>query len=433
MKRIGLLIPVFLACIQSCMKQPANNPPVIESIILYPGTNYTPGSDVEITAQVRDMDGDPLEYFWATKGGVISNPDLPSTVWEISTSSEPLSYESVTLTVSDGKALVSKTRTIQISEGLQVSGHTYFKGSAIPVPGATVTIGKFTVVSGEDGSYTIQNLKEGNTLVTASKEGFEEYEELVYVDNPKSTYQIYMSSPSQTQQLTGLVQTVDGVSYAGLKVVILNPDGGESELVGYTDPSGAFLINTVPLGSRQLMIKNYSSESHFLNDSVIYQFDMGNSGKTYNARIKIKRTIIDDNYMSEPYLWNYQGTADEGFYVLEKGEQLGLKDFISIPEDAENIMVHLNSYVIGGCDLVRNLPSHRIWIANTEGEYLGGISWGGEGTNYTAKVEWYPSESPTFLPVNGRLIKLNFELYSENTCVPNPIWRIYQVGLSYYR
>jgi hypothetical protein len=81
---------------------------------------------------------------------------------------------------------------------------------------------------------------------------------------------------------------------------------------------------------------------------------------------------------------------------------------------------------------VGKLPSHRIWISNVENEYLGGISFGGEGSNFTAEVPWYPSEPPTFLDIYGKLIKFHLEVYEENSCIPTPFWRIYQIEFSYY-
>lgn len=381
---------------------------------------------------VTDLDGDPLEFFWESNGGIIKDPIQPSTTWELFTSAEPLSYESVSLTVSDGKETVSKTKTIQVSEGLIMSGYTFFAGTAIPVPGVAVGIGKFSTYSDETGYYSIEHLKEGNTLVTAAKDGFEAFESIVYVDNPKSTYNISLYSPVHTMPVSGVIKTHDNITYEGLKVVLLNPDGSESDLLGYTDEGGTFNIATVPVGTQHLLIRNESPGSHFLNDSIIYQIDLNNSGKSYDARIKIKRTLISDRYMSASELWEFEGLMSDGFYLLERGQELKLKDFIYIPSDAEDATLYLNSFVIGGCDMVGRLPSHRVWISNTESEYLGGISWGGEGGNYTAEVSWIPSKSPTFLKIYGKQIRLHIEIFDENTCVPDPLWRIYQIEFSYY-
>lgn len=416
----------------SCLKQPGNHAPVIESIILDPQVNHTPGSDIGISAMVTDRDGDPLFYYWESQGGVIDHPDHPSANWELSPDAEPYSYESITLTVSDGMESVSRTQTIQVSEGLIVSGYTYFEGTTIPVPGVEVIIGKFSTISDEQGHYFVRNLKEGNTLVKASKEGFEAFESILYVDNPKSTFHIPMTSPSQTHLVTGLIKTVDDITYEGLKVVVLNPDGSESELSSFTGEDGTFQIATVPNGRRNLLIRNNAPGTHFLNDSVIYQIDLDDSGKSYDARIKIKRVLLSDVYMSEHERWDLQGTLSDGFYQLGKGELMSLKDFMVIPADAEDAMFYLKSFVIGGCDMVGRLPSHRVWISNAENEYIGGISWGGEGNNFNADLSWYPAKTPSFLNIYGKPIKLHLELFGENTCVPYPLWRIYQIEFSYY-
>jgi hypothetical protein len=180
------------------------------------------------------------------------------------------------------------------------------------------------------------------------------------------------------------------------------------------------------------MIRNEATESHFYEDSMIFQINLDNSGSSYDARIKIKRTILSDVYVSEKEQWVFDGVASDGFYLIGLGQRMELKEFISVPADAEGAMLYLDSYVIGGCDLVGKLPSHRVWISNVENEYLGGISFGGEGSNFPAKVAWYPSEPPTFIGVSGKQIKFHLELFEENSCLPDPFWRVYQLAFSYY-
>jgi len=416
----------------SCQKQPANHPPVINSIVLEPGRNFTPGSDIKVTIDVEDSDQDELQFLWEAEGGVLSTPDQRSTNWELDTGAEPSSYESISVTVSDGKSVVSETHTIQVSEGLLMTGIATYSGTSIPVPGVEISIGKFTTVTDKNGRYLIEHLKEGSTLVIAKKQGFDPFEAEVYVDNPKSVFHISMTSPIHTGKVLGIIKTIDDVIYEGLKVVLLNPDESESELYGYTNGDGEFVLEDVPLGLRNLMIQSKGNESHFLNDSMIYEINMNNSGISYNARIKIRRTILSDVYLSESDKWESQGLKSDGFHILKKGQHMVLREFISVPADAEKAMFFLDSYVIGGCDLVGRLPSHRVWVSNVEREYLGGISWGGEGSNYTARVSWFLSDIPTFMDVYGKQIKLHLEIYEENSCIPDPLWRLYQLEFSYY-
>lgn len=426
---IALLIFLVL---WSCQKDPGNNLPVIEAISLHPAEIHTPGSEIGVTAMVRDKDGDRLEYQWQSEDGAISNPQHFSTVWELSTLAAPLSYKSITLTVSDGKGSVSRTKTIQVHSGHIMSGFTYFAGTAIPVPGVEVTIGKFSTVSGEDGHYFIEHLREGDELVTAQKKDFDHFESNVYVDNPKSTFNIPLTSSTATLQINGTIKTVDNITFEGLRIVLLNPDQTESDLQGLTNPDGKFSIAGIPIGTWSFLIRNDSPHSHFLNDTIIYQFELDGSVEPYDARIKIKRTLLSDIYLSEVDKWDFQGLVSDGFYLLGKGQRLELKGYIAIPRDAEDAMLFLSSYVIGGCDLVGQLPSHRVWITNKEQEYMGGISWGGEGKNFLAEVSWFPSNSPTFMKIYGKEIKLHLEISAENTCVPNPLWRVFEIEFSYY-
>lgn len=428
-RNVALLLTGMLT---SCLDFSGNSAPVIEKIILEPSGNFTPGSDIQLSAIVTDIDGDPLEYYWESEGGLIENPRAPVTGWEIYTEAEPLSYESVTLIVSDGKGSDARTRTIQISEGLIMAGNTYFEGTRIPVPGVEVTMGKFSAVSDEQGYYLIHNLKEGATVVTASRTGFDPHESEVYVDNPRSVYNIFMTSPTETHRLSGRVVTVDGFSFRDLKVVVLNPDGSESKLSGMTARDGIYEISGVPGGTRQLMVRNESETTRFLNDSLVCQVRLDQANLRHDTRIKIRRNIIHDVYLSEKGKWEIGGSVEDGFYVIGRGEQIGLREQIEVPPDAEKAMLYLESFVVGGCDLAGRIPSHRIWISNDEGKYMGGLSWGGAGANFPATLSWYPSQSPTFMGIYGKKIRIHLEISGDNDCVPNPLWRIYQIHFSYY-
>jgi hypothetical protein len=381
---------------------------------------------------VTDSDGDPLEFLWQSEGGTVTEPGSLKTTWELFTSAEPYSYEKISLTVTDGKESVTRFETIQLSEGLLVTGFTYFNGTTIPVPGVKMQIGKFSALSDDQGFYAIEHLKEGYTLVTAVKEGFDTYDSLYYVDNPKSVYNIPMTSPTRTSKVSGNIRTIDQQTRAGLKVTLLNPDETDSELSGFTDENGFYEIANVPNGNRSLLIRSEDPESHFLHDSIIIEFDVDGTNNSHDARIKIKRTIIDDIHLSEKDIWEFNGDISDGFYSIGKGQQMNLKDSISIPLDTENELIYLYTYVVGGCDMVAGVPSHRVWISISDGKYLGGISWGGKGSNYIAEVSWSPSTTPSFLNINGKQIRLHLELFEENDCVSNPLWRVYQIGFSYY-
>lgn len=428
---IGVCVGSLLFLV-SCEKQAGNHPPVIKSILLDPEVNFTPGSDIHVSVYVEDKDQDDLEYFWQSEGGDILFPAQASTTWVLDTGAEPLSYERISVSVSDGMSSVSETKTIQVSEGLMMTGRATYAGTSIPVPGVEITIGKFTTRSDEHGNYVIQHLKEGYFPVLAVKTGFDPFEEYVHVDHPKSVFNIPLTSPTFTGSVSGIIKTIDGVKYEDLKVVLLNPDQTESELLCYTDHSGNFTLEQVPLGVRNLMIRSETRESHFLNDSLIFQINVDNSESGRDVRIKIKRMVLSDIFLSEKDQWEFEGQVSDGFYLIELGQRMDLKEFMSIPADAERAMFYLDSYVVGGCNLAGKLPSHRVWISNAESENLGGISFGGEGSNHAAEVSWGPSNPPTFINVYGKQIKFHLEVFGENSCVPSPLWRVYRVEFSYY-
>ena len=405
---------------------------MIEMILLEPADQFIPGTDIELSAVVWDQDGDELEYYWESRNGIVKDPVRPTASWELSLDAEPLSYESITLTVTDGQASVTRSKTIRIEEGLVVEGHTFFQGTAIPVNGVEVTIGKYTTYSDDDGYYAIPHLKEGTALLKGSKAGFDPYESQIEVDNARSTHNIFMTSPSESRRITGTIRTVDSLSFGELKVTLLNPDFSESSLFSYTDPSGGYSITSVPAGNRYLMVSNDAPERHFLNDTLIFGIDTDGNANQFDARIKVRRTLLSDRFLSQSDRWDLEGTLSEGFYQLGKGGHLTLKEFLQVPEDAEKALVYLNSFVIGGCDIEGNVPSHRLWIINRAGANMGGVTWGGYGNNFSANIDWYPSESPNFMDIYGRDIKLRFEVFNENPCAPQPQWRIYEIEFSYY-
>ena len=120
-RSISFLLILSLLIHFGCSKQQGNQPPVIQSIQLDPEVDLVPGMDIKISAEVYDSEGDPLEFLWESEGGIIAEPENAETTWELYTTAEPLSYEKLTLTVSDGTSSVSRTKTIQVSDGLVMS------------------------------------------------------------------------------------------------------------------------------------------------------------------------------------------------------------------------------------------------------------------------------------------------------------------------
>jgi len=86
-----------------------NVSPVIDEVTISPFTVYV-GSSVTLSSLSRDPDQfpSPLTYYWRTTGGVIDNPIAPNAKL---TSTTPGTF-TVTLTISDGDATTSTTRTV---------------------------------------------------------------------------------------------------------------------------------------------------------------------------------------------------------------------------------------------------------------------------------------------------------------------------------
>jgi len=79
MKGLRNIWIVGVILLGSCQKQPANHPPVIEAIVLAPVRNFTPGSDIQVTVEVKDSDQDELQFLWESEKGTLSTPDQKTT------------------------------------------------------------------------------------------------------------------------------------------------------------------------------------------------------------------------------------------------------------------------------------------------------------------------------------------------------------------
>ena len=417
----------------SCAGDPDNHPPEIMVIRMDPQDMLVPGLSVKVSALVRDPDGDELLFQWESEGGDLDDPQARETTWRIYDSSEPGSYESLTLTVSDGRESHRYTKSVQIVEGYQLRGLISFKDTRIPIGGARVQAGILETFTDSSGWYQIPSIRPGEYILRVTREGFVSRDTVFHVKSPRSVCHVPLTGGEEnTGTLQGRISTLDGISFEGLQVSLLNPDGTQSASSTLSGAGGEYELASVPRAIRHIKIKNQDPSSHFLEDSLEVAVAMDNKVQDHDVRIKVLRQIFRDTAMSGRDLWDFSGDVSEGFYRIGRGQSMRLKEFVEMPPDAEKALLWLNSFVVGGCNMVGKIPSHRLWISNAEGEYIGGISWGGEGSNYPTILDWYPSESPTFLGIFGIPVRLNLEVSPENSCVPDPFWRIYEFGLSYY-
>ncbi len=77
------------------------------------GTSFLPNTGVTLTAQGRDVDGDPLSYAWSTSGGTLSATSGPSVLWRVPSSA---GVATITCLANDGRGgMASATSVYSIS------------------------------------------------------------------------------------------------------------------------------------------------------------------------------------------------------------------------------------------------------------------------------------------------------------------------------
>jgi arylsulfatase B len=140
-----------------------NVSPVIDELTVSPLTVYA-GSSITLSALGRDPDAAPaaLTYYWSATQGVIDNPIAPSATL---TSAAPGTI-TVTLTVSDGDATVSATRTVTFVKPTEADAGVPDAGPAKPNVlliiaddlGAAAT-SLYPSLAGDSGTVPIPNIE----------------------------------------------------------------------------------------------------------------------------------------------------------------------------------------------------------------------------------------------------------------------------------
>lgn len=243
-----LLVVVFLlvSCL-SCLKQ--NEPPVIQDVNIIPSVIYV-SDTVQIDCIAGDSDGDALTYTWTSYYGTfINSANSSSVAWNAPV--EPGDYE-IIVTVSDGKHQVEKTINVVVARTALVDVYVYYTGTRIPVSGVKVSVGEDVFITDESGQFM---LKTGIGLhnYIAEKEGFLKKEGSFSFEEGKSGVKIEITSEKYSGIITGTVlNAYDSNPIEGVRVVMLNPDESESELVAMSNSSGLFELKNVPVGIRMI-------------------------------------------------------------------------------------------------------------------------------------------------------------------------------------
>lgn len=226
----------------------------------------------------------------------------------------------------------------------ELSGFVYFAQTTIPVSGVTLTIDDLSAISDSNGRYRLSGVTEGSHELVATKDGFDGISVSLLFNNNSNNYNVEMTSNIYTQKLFGMVN-VSGNPLELCEIIVLNPDGSESNLKTQTSSTGAFSLHTVPQGKRTIRLKHVdyeltATEIHISDSDYEQNFSMDKILPTVSTeRIEafyqsadLKRTVSDGGnspVIASGVCWNTSEFPTTSDYKTI--EQTGIGNFTSQP------------------------------------------------------------------------------------------------------
>lgn len=172
-----------------------------------------------------------------------------------------------------------------------ISGHSYFAGTTVPVSGVLVSIGDITNTTGSDGYFSLANIPIGQQTITASKTNYDPYSSIINVKEGENLIDLEMTSAQETRTLSGTVCDPKGIPIAGAIIMVLNPDGSDSALYDNTDSIGHYQITSVPQGTRKVQFE------HIIYGKVYADIAIANTDKIFNVILGVDED--KDGYASK--------------------------------------------------------------------------------------------------------------------------------------
>lgn len=341
---------IFILLLPGCTDKataPELNRPRVDSITIAPDF-ILPGGTLELAAFASDPENDSLRYRWITypRVGLFENDSLPNTRFTFADYLRSGMSVRFTLTVYDGKDSTSADRWVTIDTGKSISGHVFFEGTKVPIPGASLAIGSRADTSDSEGAYGFFDLYTGNYTLTAVRDGFDPVTvDFELTDNLNAD--IFLTSPAYSGDISGIVSTKEGTLLENVRVTLLNPDGTNSQIFALTASDGSYTLPAVPNGNRRLLIEDGGNGDY---DILVEVRDVLLMGPSLNCNIiaKVRRIAFLSQGGQTPYLWDLatDGSftpwfidADNDclrfdFCVAEDLGRLAMKSAVPIPRNA---------------------------------------------------------------------------------------------------
>lgn len=251
----------ILVLITACEK---NHAPVIIDISYNPSATSA-GTVYTIQVEASDEDGDSLQYLWSAEDGeFLTAINIQEVLWKSPVNGSGNSYP-ISVNVSDGELENSKEINITLTDPVfgSITGFAYYKNCKIPIGGATIGVADKETITDDTGYYQISDLVAGSDTLKASKTDFSPIETIITIPaNAVLNLNIELISVPLSTKVAGLVKDQDGKIVTNAQIIVLNPDGSESNLKAVTGSDGIYRIQYIPHGLRQVLIKKDQNDDY---------------------------------------------------------------------------------------------------------------------------------------------------------------------------
>jgi len=169
-----------------------------------------------------------------------------------------------------------------------LAGYAYYSGTTIPVSDVIINIENKYDTTGTDGYFILYDLPGSSITLTATKDGYDQYQTTVTIAENENNIEVPMTSSLYTNNLIGIITDNDLQSLSNVNVTVLNDDSTDSQLLTTSDESGYYQIPGVPLGQRKIKFQKEKYET------IIVPILMSDSDNQYNAQMEsIYGTLTD--------------------------------------------------------------------------------------------------------------------------------------------
>ena len=256
-----LILIGFPLILMACEK---NHAPIITNILQEPKAKSA-GTIFMLKVEASDEDGDALQFLWtADAGEFLSLTNSKEVRWRSPVSGQGESY-TIFVTVSDGEFEAVKEHQITLTEPIfgNITGYVYFTNCKIPIPEVLIKISYKESVTDNKGQYSILDLVSGQDTLKAIKDDYSPRELKVSIPpNAALNFNVEMTSVSHSTKAFGVITDQEGKLLSNAQILILNPDGSESNLSANTDENGLYRILYIPHGSRNIVIRKSSNDDY---------------------------------------------------------------------------------------------------------------------------------------------------------------------------